>query len=95
MMLRNAIALPDGELWHSHQLTYSFAGPYHLILEYGAHLHGAIPYILVIITLPIVFVLVLRRTNTCDAREAELDGVRSSRIRTWGAPEDARTAQDT
>lgn len=54
--------LPAGSwLWIAVEWWFLGLVAYHLILEHRAHLHGAIPYILVIITMPIVFVLVLRR----------------------------------
>jgi hypothetical protein len=54
---------PSPIMWLWIAIEWWFLGlvAYHLILEHRAHLQGALPYVLLVITLPIVYVLVRAR----------------------------------
>lgn len=54
--------LPAGTwLWIAVEWWFLGLVAYHLILEHRAHLQGVLPYVLLVVTLPIVYVVVRRR----------------------------------
>lgn len=59
--------MPDNRLprsmWLWIAIEWWFLGliAYHLFLEHRAHVQGALPYVLLVLTLPVVYVLARKR----------------------------------